>query len=433
MLQGILIIIVFLIIAGLMLARKLPTMLALPILAITIALIAGIPFFEVGEDGVDTGILAGVIESGTIRLASAYIAVVFGAWLGRIMIETGITNRTIKMAAELGGDRPLIVTVLMVIAVAVLFTTLAGLGAVIMVGSIILPILFSIGVPAITSVSLFLFAMGIGLTLNVANWNFYMSVLSIGKDTIQNFALILAGLTAVITVVFLIVEYRRHGYGAAWSQSNTDFNNENGEEKKVPMISLLTPLIPIGMVIIFDWPIIPSFIVAILFSLIITQKSIKRFVNTLTKTALDGISDVAPVIMLMMGIGMLLEVVTHPKVGDIMGPLLEAVIPSQMIGYILFFALLAPLALYRGPLNMWGLGSGIGSLIISLNLLSPHAVMGALLSTERMQAIADPTNTYNVWLANYAGVDVNQVLQKVLPYVWILSALGVISSAIIWF
>lgn len=433
MLQGILIIIVFLIIAGLMLARKLPTMLALPILAITIALIAGIPFFEVGEDGVDTGILAGVIESGTIRLASAYIAVVFGAWLGRIMIETGITNRTIKMAAELGGDRPLIVTVLMVIAVAVLFTTLAGLGAVIMVGSIILPILFSIGVPAITSVSLFLFAMGIGLTLNVANWNFYMSVLSIGKDTIQNFALILAGLTAVITVVFLIVEYRRHGYGAAWSQSNTDFNNENGEEKKVPMISLLTPLIPIGMVIIFDWPIIPSFIVAILFSLIITQKSIKRFVNTLTKTALDGISDVAPVIMLMMGIGMLLEVVTHPKVGDIMGPLLEAVIPSQMIGYILFFALLAPLALYRGPLNMWGLGSGIGSLIISLNLLSPHAVMGALLSTERMQAIADPTNTYNVWLANYAGVDVNQVLQKVLPYVWVLSALGVISSAIIWF
>lgn len=433
MLQGILIIIVFLIIAGLMLARKLPTMLALPILAITIALIAGIPFFEVGEDGVDTGILAGVIESGTIRLASAYIAVVFGAWLGRIMIETGITNRTIKMAAELGGDRPLIVTVLMVIAVAVLFTTLAGLGAVIMVGSIILPILFSIGVPAITSVSLFLFAMGIGLTLNVANWNFYMSVLSIGKDTIQNFALILAGLTAVITVVFLIVEYRRHGYGAAWSQSNTDFNNENGEEKKVPMISLLTPLIPIGMVIIFDWPIIPSFIVAILFSLIITQKSIKRFVNTLTKTALDGISDVAPVIMLMMGIGMLLEVVTHPKVGDIMGPLLEAVIPSQMIGYILFFALLAPLALYRGPLNMWGLGSGIGSLIISLNLLPPHAVMGALLSTERMQAIADPTNTHNVWLANYAGVDVNQVLQKVLPYVWILSALGVISSAIIWF
>lgn len=433
MLQGILIIIVFLIIAGLMLARKLPTMLALPILAITIALIAGIPFFEVGEDGVDTGILAGVIESGTIRLASAYIAVVFGAWLGRIMIETGITNRTIKMAAELGGDRPLIVTVLMVIAVAVLFTTLAGLGAVIMVGSIILPILFSIGVPAITSVSLFLFAMGIGLTLNVANWNFYMSVLSIGKDTIQNFALILAGLTAVITVVFLIVEYRRHGYGAAWSQSNTDFNNENGEEKKVPMISLLTPLIPIGMVIIFDWPIIPSFIVAILFSLIITQKSIKRFVNTLTKTALDGISDVAPVIMLMMGIGMLLEVVTHPKVGDIMGPLLEAVIPSQMIGYILFFALLAPLALYRGPLNMWGLGSGIGSLIISLNLLSPHAVMGALLSTERMQAIADPTNTHNVWLANYAGVDVNQVLQKVLPYVWVLSALGVISSAIIWF
>lgn len=123
---------------------------------------------------------------------------------------------------------------------------------------------------------------------------------------------------------------------------------------------------------------------------------------------------------------MLLNAVMHPKVSAIMSPLLESIIPSDGIGFILFFAILSPLALYRGPLNMWGLGSGIGSLIISLGILPAPAVMGALLSTERVQVIADPTNTHNVWLANYAGVDVNQVLRKVLPYVWVLSAIGVI-------
>lgn len=432
MLQGIIVIVVFLIIAGLMVARKLPTVLAMPILAIAIALIAGVPFFEPNEDGTDTGILTGIIEGGTIRLASAYIAVVFGAWLGRIMIDTGITKRTIKMAAELGGDKPLIVTVLLTVAVAILFTTVGGLGATIMVGSIVLPILFSIGIPGITAVSLFLFAMGMGLTLNIANWNFYMSVLQVSQDTIQSFALILLALTAIVTAVFLAIEYKRHGFGTAWPQSNGDMGNEE-DDKKVPMFALITPLIPIVMVIGFDWPIIPSFILAILFSLIITQKSIRKFVNTLTKTGYDGIADVAPVIMLMIGIGMLLKSVSHPKVGEIMSPLLEAVIPTQMIAYIAFFALLAPLALYRGPLNMWGLGSGIASIIISLNLLSPTAVMGALLSTERMQVIVDPTNTHNVWLANYAGVDVNQVLRKIILYVWVLSAVGVTIAAFMFF
>lgn len=425
MVQAIIIVLIFLLVVALMISRKLPTVLAMPVLAIGIALVAGIPFFEPGETG-DTGILTGVIESGTIRLASSYAAVIFGAWLGEIMMSTGITKRTVKMAAELGGDRPLVVTILLMIATAILFTTVGGLGATIMIGSIVLPIMTSIGVTGLTAVCLFLFSMGMGLTLNVANWNFYLSVLQIDKDTVQTFSLILLSLTVVMAIIFLFIEYKRNGFGAAWPQGNNSLADEDSGNQKVPAISLITPLIPIIMVIVFDWPIIPAFIVAILFSLLVTQKSVRAFINILSKTAYDGVTNVAPVIILMMGIGMLLNAVMHPKVSAIMSPLLESIIPSDGIGFILFFAILSPLALYRGPLNMWGLGSGIGSLIISLGILPAPAVMGALLSTERVQVIADPTNTHNVWLANYAGVDVNQVLRKVLPYVWVLSAIGVI-------
>lgn len=429
MIQAIAIVLVFLVIVVLMISRKLPTMLALPILAIAIALIAGIPFFEMDENNVDTGILVQVIEGGTTRLATSYVAVIFGAWLGSIMMNTGITKRTVKMAAELGGDRPLVVTILLMIATAILFTTVGGLGAVIMIGSIVLPIMTSVGVSGLTAVSLFLFSMGMGLTLNVANWNFYLSVLGVERGTVQNFSLILLGLTALTAIVFLFFEYKKSGFASAWPQED---NKELDSVKKVPAISLITPIIPIVMVIAFDWPIIPSFIVAILFSLLCTQRKARTFINMMTKTAYEGVSNVAPVIVLMMGIGMLLNAVLHPKVGEIMSPLLEAVIPTSSIGYILFFALLAPLALYRGPLNMWGLGSGIGGLIISLGVLPAPAVMGALLSTERVQAIGDPTNTYNVWLANFAGVDVNQVLKKVLPYVWILSAVGIVIASLLF-
>jgi hypothetical protein len=51
------------------------------------------------------------------------------------MNKTGVTESIIKKSAELGGDRPLVVTLIMVVVTALLFTTLNGLGSIIMVGS----------------------------------------------------------------------------------------------------------------------------------------------------------------------------------------------------------------------------------------------------------------------------------------------------------
>ena len=146
MLQGTLIIIAFLVIAALMMTKKIPTLLALPLMAVVICIIAGVPAVGVDADGKAIGWLQTVFEAGTVRMGSAIMAVIFGAWLGQIMNKTGITENIIKKSAELGGDRPLVVTIIMVIAVALLFTTLNGLGSIIMVGSIVLPILVSVGV-----------------------------------------------------------------------------------------------------------------------------------------------------------------------------------------------------------------------------------------------------------------------------------------------
>ncbi|MDI3312152.1 MAG: C4-dicarboxylate ABC transporter, partial [Thermoanaerobacterium sp.] len=95
--QAILILVLFLIIAGLMVTRKLPTLIALPILAIGIALIAGVPLKMVDpKTKVDMGLLAYVIDGGAIKLAAAYVAVMFGAWLGQIMNQTGISKSIVK-------------------------------------------------------------------------------------------------------------------------------------------------------------------------------------------------------------------------------------------------------------------------------------------------------------------------------------------------
>ena len=91
---------------------------------------------------------------------------------------------------------------------------------------------------------------------------------------------------------------------------------------------------------------------------------------------------------------------------------------SAWWGYILLFSLLSPLALYRGPLNSYGLGSGVGVLMMHGGL-SPLATMLALRSAYLVQGLSDPTNTHNVWSSDFAKVDVNDILRATLPWAMI--------------
>ena len=59
--------------------------------------------------------------------------------------------------------------------------------------------------------------------------------------------------------------------------------------------------------------------------------------------------------------------------------------------------------------------------------------MGAFLSAERIQGCGDPTNTQNVWTANFVEVDVNSITKRLLPYLWAISIIGVIVSAVVYY
>jgi H+/gluconate symporter-like permease len=435
MLQGLLIILVFLVIAVLMITRKIPTLLALPVLAIAICAIAGVPLIGKDDKGVNIGFLHTVIDAGATRMAAAYAAVMFGAWLGQLMNQTGVTATIIKKSAELGGDRPFVVTIIMVVAVALLFTTLAGLGSVIMVGSIALPILVSVGVPALSAACIFLMAFATGLCFNMSNWQTFVSIFNLEIVQIKQFEYFLIVATFIATVVLVIVEFKKNGVKFAFSAPVND--GEGSGEKQLSgvtgILAMITPIVPILLVIIFSLPIIPAFFAGILWILIFTFKGWSKTMNMLTKTCYDGIANGAPAIILMIGIGMLYMAVTNSLVKEVLNPFMLKVVPSTIIPYILFFIILAPLALYRGPLNLFGLGSGIAALIMGLNTLPALAVMGAFLAAERIQGVGDPTNTQNVWTANFVEVDVNSVTKKLLPYLWIIAAVGVVISGIIYF
>jgi len=432
MLQGTLIIVAFVIIAALLMTKKIPTLLALPLMAVVICVIAGVPAVGTNADGAAIGWLQTVVEAGTVRMGAAIMAVIFGAWLGELMNKTGVTETIIKKSAELGGDRPLIVTLIMSAAVAVLFTTLNGLGSIIMVGSIVLPILISVGVPAMSAACIFLMAFTCGLTFNIANWKSFSGIFSLEIAQIQSFAIYMLIATVIATLILIVVEFKKNGVKFAFSAPV-----EETESKQVTgvrgALAMLTPIIPIVLVAVFKVPVCPAFIAGIIWILIFTSKSFSKAMNLLVKTCYDGITNSGPAVILMIGIGILYLAVTHSMVKEVLNPFLLAVVPQGRIGYIIFFSLLAPLALYRGPMNLFGLGSGIAALVIGLNTLSPMAVMAAFLAAERIQGCGDPTNTQNVWTANFCEVDVNGITKKLLPYLWAVAVVGVVIGAVLYF
>ena len=413
---------IFLVFAFLMITQRLSTVLSLIFMAILIPLVAGVPF------GGEQGILQRVIEAGSIRMASAIAAVIFGAWLGQPMVQTGISQSMIAKAAELGGDKPMGVAVALGVVVAILFTAVGHLGAVIMVGTIVLPILMSVGIDRQKAATIFLFSMATGIAMNLSNWQTYASMANVEIGVIQQFGVIQFVLTGVVALVYIVLQTR--SVASEWAVGGTAAAPNKVESKQVPPLALLTPLIPLVLVLGFKWPIVPSMLTGILYGAVTVD--FRNAPANLTRSVIDGLRETAPAITLMVAIGMVLNAVFLPQVAEAMSGLLRAIIPSTPVAYVLFFALLAPLALYRGPLNMWGLGSGIVGLIISLGILSPQAAMAAFMSTERVQIAGDPTNTHNVWTADFTKIDVNSITRKLLPYLWLVAALSALIAGILY-
>jgi len=451
---ALLIILIFAIFAALMVTRRMPAILAVPAMAVAVAAAVRTSPAQILDE---------VIAAGATRLAEAYLMVFAGAMLGRVVMQTGIAEGIIKRAAEFGGDRPLAVAVTLMAAVALLFTALFGLGAIIMVGGLALPIMMSIGVPRKLAGVLFLLAYALGFVFNIGMWGFYQKALNLDPQAIKGFAAILAGVDAVAVAVFLVIASRRMSAYGAWAVAVDEQVREADESKTkrdVPLIALLVPLVPLVLhlglgwavlaklsetsnlpflverlpaavkTLLQSWKVVPAFLASAVLGTLITRP--REAVRQLSSAAVRGLEDVAPAIILMIGIGMLLNATTLAAVQASLQPTIQAINFRSPLVYVLCFGLLSPLALYRGPLNPYGIGIGVYSLIGAMGLLPPLALLAAVMSVVQVQNVCDPTNTQNVWVANYVGMRVEEITRETIAYKVAVCVVGLIVGSVLY-
>jgi hypothetical protein len=167
--------------------------------------------------------------------------------------------------------------------------------------------------------------------------------------------------------------------------------------------------VPIIPLILHAWlgiPVVAAFLIGAILGVLITRP--RELVRQLSRCGRQGSEDVG-------GGGDSDDRRWHaaqrddlPTVRESLGPLISKVDFGSPLVYVLFFGLLSPLALYRGPLNPYGIGIGI--YLPDSRFESDAAARASRGGDECGSASesCDPTNTQNVWIANFVGIRVEE-------------------------
>lgn len=412
---------IFAVCVVLMMMRKLPTILALPIMAVGIALVAGIPF--ISADAETFTVTKDVLEAGSMRMSTAIAGLFFGGIFGKVLTKVGVTRTIIRKAAELAGDKPLPIALAFLVVCSLIFAASNGLGMVILVGTIIIPIMISAGVSPMVAGAVLLFSNGIGVTFSVGTLGVYIDTLGLPLETVTAYSWMCAIPLIVIAVAWIVFYIKCGGKTRkAWAMPAS----EPATEKNVRAIALISPIVPVVLVFAFSMPLVPSIVIGIVVTLILATP--KNAVQVVTGSVVEGLQDTAGAAALMIGIGMTLNAVMAPQVATVLQPVISAVIPTSQVMFVLVFGLLSVLAIYRGPLNVWGLGSGIVALLAASGM-NPVAAMVALRLDSNIQAVCDPTNSHNVWVSDFTKIDVNEYLKKTILWIMVSTFVGLIVAS----
>ena len=215
-----------------------------------------------------------IFQGGPESWGATAVVVIFGSWFGQVLVKTGIAAKIIRLAVELGGDKPLITTILISIVTSLIFTSTFGAGAVVAIGVIVLPILLSLGVPKALAVSSYLMSVGSGMYVNIVLFKQMQGIFE-GFQYDANylkFGFTAMALQVLVIIIMLAVRLRKTKVSHAWAANAT----KTVTEEHVPGIALITPVLPVILAIAFKWQPIPAFIVASVYALFVCGK-IKSF------------------------------------------------------------------------------------------------------------------------------------------------------------
>ena len=363
-----------------------------------------------------------VLHAGSLRLYAAALATLFGGMFALYLKNLYVAQRLVYWTAEFAGQRPFTLALAVFLVTAGLFTSIGGLGTVITLGTIILPSLRAVGLSPVVSAGTFLMAIAMGGTLNPVARRLWLDFFGLAPAELNRILWTVVALYALCALGWIWWGTRR---ARLCRFDATADETPPAPPPPVPARLMIAPALPITLVYLAGIDEVSAFIVSIAYMFLCVARR-PGAGQMLARSLIEGGQTVIPPILLMLGIGILITAVETAPVQGYLRPLLALAVPESRWAYILLFSLAAPLALYRGPLNIWGMGLAVAATLAATSTLSPAAILGALLAAGMLQSVCDPTNTANVWIAGFQGVTVNQILRYTILPVWVTAVAAVV-------
>jgi hypothetical protein len=367
-----------------------------------------------------------IFQGGPESWGATAVVVVFGSWFGQVLVKTGVASKIIRMTVELGGDKPLVTTVLLSVVTGLIFTSTFGAGAVVAIGVIVLPILLSLGVPKPLAVSSYLMAVGSGMYVNIVLFKQMQGIFTgFAYDaSYLKFGFIAMAVQLIVVIIMLAIRLRKTAVSHAWAATA---GSSSSEGNNVPAIALITPILPVILAIGFNWQPIPAFIVSAFFALFICGKikSYKDAEKIVSKTFYDGVVDVASLL------GFLFILPMFNKVSGFNSPFFESILggimPESTLLVSILFIILAPFGLFRGPLTVFGAGAATIGILNSIGTF-PVAFLFPLMyiPTITMNISACPTQSWNLWAINYSKSTTKDFLRSGVVWAWLICAINIV-------
>ena len=176
-------------------------------------------------------------------------------------------------------------------------------------------------------------------------------------------------------------------------------------------------LLPVTVSIALGINQVPAICLSVLWALIFTGnlKSWNKIAELVQKTFHDGVADVGLVLGFLMFLQMFVKAAGSCK--DLLAPIVSPILPNSPFALFLVFGVLGFLALYRGPLTIWGAGIATFAIVagatnLPLSILYPLFYIPCCTVTTNVC----PTQSWNMWAIGYTQVSVKDFMRQVLPY-----------------
>jgi hypothetical protein len=387
------------------------------------------PEFIAANEGIKDitiiSVLNTVFQSAPEAWGTTLVNILWGAWFGRVLMETGVAATIIRKTVELGGDRPIITVTLLNIVTTIIFSSMTGVGPVIAIGVIVLPIMMSLGVKKPIALFSFMGSIAAGTYINPVIFTQYRAYFLEPSQMIEfNLSwytkqwgiyacIVMLIVTTIVTGIAMTVKKPGHSW-AAQTPKQTDNN--------APFPALITPLIPVLGAILLNLSVILGFIIGGFYAMLLCGRlkgGFKKVCQLVNKLYYDGVVDTAPLV------GFVLTLPMFNKVATYCAPYFRAVvgnvIPQSTLLICIIFAIIACFGLFRGPMTLVGCGAATLGVVRSLGFSVPFLYACFAIPTITMNNGSCITQSWIAWGLSYSKVESKDFLKLSIPNGYIIS------------